>query len=71
MNVKQWQAECAYIARVTDGIARGGSVPDDFNGDRAVFIRYCKMQRNAATRDGRDDSAQYIQHCIDDVGDNA
>jgi hypothetical protein len=25
------------------------------------------MQRDCATRDGKHDSAEYIQHCIDDL----
>ncbi len=65
-----WAAECRYIAAATDNAMRG-NVPAEFNGDRGIFIRYCEMQRNAATRDGRDDSAQYIQHCIDDMEGNA
>lgn len=63
MTDREWVAECVYIARVTD---LGGAVKE-MNNDRATFVRYCEMQRDAATRDGRDDSAQYIQHCIDDL----
>jgi hypothetical protein len=59
----EWAQECSYIARVTD---KRGNVPE-MNHDKATFIRYCEMQRDAATRDGQDDSAQYIQHCIDDL----
>lgn len=47
MNALQWQTKCAYIARVTDAIARDGIVPANFNGELAVFIRYCETQRRA------------------------
>jgi len=60
----EWAAECGYIELVT---ARGGKVPA-LNNDTATFIRYCTMQRDMATREGRHDSAQYIQHCLDDLG---
>lgn len=58
-----WSQECAYISRVTD--ARGNV--KEMNFDKATFIRYCEMQRDAAARAGRHDSAEYIQHCIDDL----
>jgi hypothetical protein len=62
-NTLLWQQECIYIARVTDV---RGNVPE-MNHDCATFVRYCEMQRDAATREGFHDSAQYIQHCIDDL----
>ena len=39
----------------------------EMNSDTATFIRYCEMQRDMATRAGRDDAAVYIQHVIDDM----
>ena len=63
MNASQWQAECRYIQQATD---QGGDVPEML-GDKAIFTRYCEMQRDAAERDGQHDAAQYIQHCIDDL----
>lgn len=60
----EWSQECAYIQRVTD---RRGAVRE-MNYEMSTFIRYCKMQRDAATREGFHDSAQYIQHCLDDMG---
>lgn len=67
-----WSRECEYISHVTDKCLRtdrGEKHPEmrNFNFDRACFIRYCEMQRTSATRDGHHDSAQYIQHCIDDL----
>ena len=59
-----WARECAYIGRVTDA---QGKVKE-MNFDTQVFIRYCEMQRDAATRAGRHDSALYIQECLDDLG---
>lgn len=58
-----WAQECSYIAKVTD---KGGRARE-MNNDKATFIRYCTMQRDTAARQGFDDSAQYIQHCIDDL----
>lgn len=58
-----WQAECSYISRTT---TKQGRVPE-MNKDRAVFLRYCEMQRAAAERDGQHDAAEYIQHCIDNL----
>lgn len=60
-----WVAECDYIARVT---AVRGNVRE-MNHDRETFIRYCEMQRDAATRAGFHDSATYIQECIDDLAE--
>lgn len=64
---REWSEECSYIARVTD---RRGNVPE-MNRDLPTFLRYCAMQRDSATREGFDDSAQYIQHCIDDLQGDA
>lgn len=68
-----WQKECVFIQDVTDGVLSG--LPDyrqrvlkeSFNGDVQCLIRYCEMQRKFAEADGFDDSATYIQHCIDDL----
>ena len=60
-----WKVECQYISDVTD---KKGNVPE-MNYDKATFIRYCEMQRDAAECDGFYDSATYIQHCIDDMED--
>jgi hypothetical protein len=58
-----WVQECQYIAQVTE---KKGDVPA-MNRDLPTFIRYCEMQRDTASREGFDDSAQYIQHCLDDL----
>jgi hypothetical protein len=58
-----WQAECEYISRIAD--KKGESA--QFNFDRACFVRYCEMQRNAAEKQAFFDAAEYIQHCIDDL----
>ena len=58
-----WVNECKYISAVTD---KRGHVAE-MNYDTATFVRYCEMQRDTATREGRPDTAQYIQHCIDDL----
>jgi hypothetical protein len=63
MTLTEWVKECTYIASVTD---KRGNVRE-MNHDAATFIRYCEMQRNAAEREGFDDSALYIQECIDDL----
>jgi hypothetical protein len=68
----EWSHECDYIAIVTNDALTGSPVFKaralaNFNGDLAVFLRYCEMQRDCATRDGKHDSAEYIQHCIDDL----
>lgn len=63
MTCGEWVAECAYISDVTD---KRGNVRE-MNYDHATFLRYCEMQRDRATREGMHDSAQYIQHCIDDL----
>ena len=60
-----WSQECGYISAVTD---LKGDVKD-MNYDKAVFLRYCEMQKAAALRAGHDDSATFIQHCIDDLID--
>jgi hypothetical protein len=58
-----WSRECDYIAYVTD---KRGNVAE-MNHDLGVFIRYCEMQRDSATRDGKEFVAALIQHCIDDL----
>lgn len=68
----EWSQECDYISSVTDAVMhtdRAERHPKmaSFNHDRACFVRYCEMQRDAATRDGKGDAAQYIDHCIDDL----
>lgn len=63
MTAFDWAQECAYIARVTD---KRGNVKE-MNYDLPTFVRYCEMQRNAATREGRHDSATYIQECLDEL----
>lgn len=58
-----WSRECDYISHVTD---KRGNVPE-MNHDLDTFVRYCEMQRDCATRDGKHDAAQYIEHCLDDL----
>jgi len=63
MNAMQWVDECKYIDSVVCKI-----VPlTSFNNDWECFKRYCTMQRDTATREGFHDSAQYIQHVLDDL----
>ena len=67
-----WSQECDYISNVTDKCLRTPlgaqhSAMRNFGYDKACFISYCEMQRDSATRDGKHDSATYIQHCLDDL----
>jgi len=61
--ISEWVAECKYISDTTD---KHGAVRE-FNHDPACFIRYCEMQRDAATREDHHGAATYIQECIDDM----
>lgn len=68
----EWSQECTYISNTTDDVLCGSPAAQsralrNFSNDRACFVRYCEMQRDSAKRDSRDDSAQYIDHCIDDL----
>jgi hypothetical protein len=65
MNANDWREECNYITEQTEPFVLGYG-PSEFE-DKAQFVRYCTMQRNSATRQGFDDAAQYIQHCLDDM----
>jgi hypothetical protein len=58
-----WRHECNYI----DGAALVKGKMRNFNYKTSVFISYCEMQRDTATKDGRHDSATYIQEVIDDL----
>jgi hypothetical protein len=58
-----WVRECKYISDVTD---KRGNVKE-MGYSKATFVTYCEMQRNAAQREGRFDTATYIQQCIDDL----
>lgn len=60
----QWREECNYI----DSVAEKRGRVREMNNSLPVFIRYCTMQRDAATRDGQNDAATYIQHIVDDMG---
>ena len=67
-----WQKECAYISQVTDNVLHGSASDKrrtlvNFSNNVDTLIRYCEMQRDFATKDGFFDSAQYIDHCIDDL----
>jgi hypothetical protein len=69
-----WSRECDYINYTTlDALSKWPATIKkalaNFSGDRYCLVRYCEMQRDCATRDGHHDSAQYIQHCIDDLTD--
>lgn len=59
----QWVEECQYIDRVAE---KRGKVKE-MNFDTETFLRYCEMQRDQAARQGRYDTAQYIDHVIDDL----
>lgn len=68
----EWQRECDYISKVTTDCtltARMERHPSmrSFNFDKACLVRYCEMQRDAASRDGQFDAATFIQSCIDDL----
>jgi hypothetical protein len=65
MKLQEWVDECKYIAEQAEPFVRGYG-PSEYE-DKAQFLRYCTMQRNSAAREGFHDSAQYIQHCIDDL----
>lgn len=74
MGDQEWQLECAYISNTTDKFidaARADRIADvrEMNCCVRTFISYCEMQRNAAAAAGRHDTATYIEHCIDDLGD--
>jgi hypothetical protein len=58
-----WQAECGYISLIADKQGK----TKEFNFDTDCFLRYCEMQRDQAEKQGFFDSAEYIQHCIDDL----
>lgn len=67
-----WSRECDYISKTTDDALHGSAsfksaALASFNGDLACFQRYCEMQRDCATRDGKHDAAEYIVHCLDDI----
>jgi len=68
----EWTQECAYISNITDKCMHTPDgvqhrVMHGFNYDKEFLIRYCDMQRQCATRDGKHDSATFIQHCINDL----
>lgn len=66
-NALEWKDECIYIQETYDS-ARAGTDPlHNFTGSPGSFMRYMYMQRDSATREGFHDSAQYIQHVIDDA----
>lgn len=65
MKLSEWVEECNYVAEQTEPFVRGCG-PSEF-ANSSAFLRYCEMQRDTATREGFHDTAQYIQHCIDDV----
>lgn len=67
MNANEWREECVYIDETVTSFLAGTDPLHNFNGDPACLVRYCVMQRNSAARDGADDAAQYIQHCLDDM----
>lgn len=67
MGLIEWREECVYVQETTDSLLAGTEPLALFNGDPSCFLRYCYMQRNAAARESFHDSAQYIQHCIDDM----
>jgi hypothetical protein len=63
----RWREECSYIAKQLELVIAGYTATDFSNPQ--VFKRYCEMQRNSAKREGFDEAAQYIQWCLDDLGD--
>jgi hypothetical protein len=71
-----WVDECQYISCRTETfmraerLGRKAHVPEMKN-DPEVFLRYCRMQKAMAEREGKHDSAQYIQHCIDELEERA
>lgn len=67
MNISEWREECVYISETTTSALAATDPLTLFNGNPSCFVRYCEMQRDTATREGFDDTAQYIQHCIDDM----
>jgi len=66
-TISEWREECVFIQETYDSARVGTDPLKNFNGDPACFVRYMYVQRDSAAREGRDDSAQYIQHVIDDA----
>lgn len=65
----EWSRECAYISNVTTRVVN--STPNalrNFNDDRDCFVRYCQMQQKHMNEDGFFDSAEYVGHCLNDLG---
>jgi len=66
----RWREECSYIAKQLE-LVIAGNTDIAFNNDPECFKRYCEMQRDSAKRAGFDEAAQYIQWCLDDLGDES
>jgi hypothetical protein len=62
-DANAWREECNYIDRVA---GKKGKV-SEMGFHLETFITYCEMQRDVATKHGFHDTAQYIQHVIDDM----
>ena len=67
MNVKEWDAELAYIANMTE-LCIAGEPPKEMNGDIPTALRYCAMQANTARRDGFPDIAAKIEFFASTAG---
>lgn len=68
-NVKtalEWSKECTYISDQTQQV-KAGFPGKEFNYDTNCFRRYCLIQKALSKRQGFLDSAEYIQHCLDDI----
>lgn len=73
-TAQDWKEECQYISNVTDKVLHSDlgekhKAMRNFGYERSCFESYCEMQRDVAARDGFDDAAQYIQHCLDDLSE--
>lgn len=70
MNAKEWAEECIFIRETTDSLFAGTDPLTNFSGKPSVFMRYCAMQRDAATRDGYPAASAYIADCFTDLFDH-
>jgi hypothetical protein len=71
MDCSEWREERNFVSKQMEKIGTEGvrRFPRNgaFNYSKTCFLGYCEMQRATTLRQGFDDSAQYIQHCIDDL----
>ena len=59
----EWVEECKYCDRVAE---KKGKI-SNFNFDTDCFIRYLKMQSDAAIKEGFFDSSEYLLQIVEDM----